>query len=137
MKKEEANAPKVYDSTEEMMDAYELLAQEASSKVICQFSCLNLAIEMGTADINGKKKLGNLKMTQEELEGLEKSICCDFHRQRSSLHDKLRRADVISMYVDLMVYDLDSKREGVHHTDFEDCLDEFMQKEFFVDSDED
>lgn len=40
------------------------------------------------------------------------------------------------MFVDLMVYDLDSKREGVHHTDFEDCLDEFLQKEFMVDSDE-
>ena len=41
------------------------------------------------------------------------------------------------MFVDLMVYDLDSKLEGVSQHDFEDCLDEFMQKEFFVDADED
>ena len=132
-----ANAPKKFDSTDEMMDAYELLAQEAASTVICHFACMNLAIEMGLADVNGKKTLANCKMTPEELEGLEKSICCDFHRKRNQLHDKLRRADVISMFVDLMVYDLDSKREGVTQQDFEDCLDEFMQKEFNVDSDED
>lgn len=41
------------------------------------------------------------------------------------------------MFVDLMVYDLDSKREGVSQQDFEDCLDEFMQKEYMVDADED
>lgn len=82
--KETANTPKKYDSTEEMMDAYELLAQEAASKVICHYDNLNIAIEMGTANHNGKKFPKDMKMTEEELEGLEKSICCDFHRQRNS-----------------------------------------------------
>lgn len=60
-----SNAPKKYDSTDEMMDAYELLSQEAASKVLCHFECLNLAIEMGTAASNGKKNIANSNMTEE------------------------------------------------------------------------
>lgn len=117
-----------------MLDAYEVLAQESAAIVLCHFQSMNLAIEMGTADVNGKKKKG--KPTEDELESLNKLMCCDFHRQKNSLQDQLRRADIASMFVDLMVYDLQSKKGGVSQEDFEDCLEEFMQNEYNVDPDE-
>ena len=41
--------PKKYTSNEELFAAYEGVANEAAKIMICNFSALNMATEMGTA----------------------------------------------------------------------------------------
>jgi hypothetical protein len=53
-------------------------------------------------------------------------MCCQFHSTMDGYLDKVKRVKLISMFVDLMVYDLDESKDGVFANDFEDLLEEFM-----------
>ena len=47
-----------------------------------------------------------------------------------SFADKVNRAKLISMFTDLMVYDLMGKADGIFANDFEECLEEFMMEKY-------
>ena len=44
--------------------------------------------------------------------------------------EKINRAKLISMFTDLMVYDLEGKADGIVTNDFEECLEEFMMEKY-------
>ena len=46
------------------------------------------------------------------------------------------RLKIISMFVDLMVYDLKNEKEGVTNDDFGNCLAEFLVNVYNVEEDE-
>lgn len=59
-------------------------------------------------------------------------MCCDFHIKNDRYDDKVKRVKLMSMLVDLMVFDLQQKEGGVCEDDFEECLEEFMLEHFYM-----
>ena len=57
-------------------------------------------------------------------------MCCDFHCTMDPYTEKINRAKLISMFTDLMVYDLEGKADGIVTNDFEECLEEFMMEKY-------
>ena len=53
-----------------------------------------------------------------------------------NVNDTQRRMKIISMFVDLMVYDVKGDHGGSDEIDFEECLAQFMLEEYFVEGDD-
>ena len=52
------------------------------------------------------------------------------------MNDVQRRLKIISLFVDLMVFDLPNANGGTDQIDFEECLLEFMVDTFSVEGDD-
>lgn len=123
---------KKYSDLNEIFVDYEKLANEASSIIICNYSALNMAIEMGFSQVN-KGKLKNILEDgdgQSDLKQLEEM--CGHLMRKDNQSDSQKRLEIIKMFVDLMVYDLQGLKDGVSELDFEDCLSEFLTLNYSI-----
>jgi hypothetical protein len=62
-------------------------------------------------------------------------IFCGYICTMDPYTDKIKRAKLISMFTDLMVYDSEGKADGIFVNDFEDCLEEFMMENYGTEPD--
>ena len=62
-------------------------------------------------------------------------MCCPYHIAMDSNLDKLKRIKLQGMFTDLMVYDVEGKKEGITAMDFEECLEEFMMENYMTEPD--
>ena len=105
---------------------------EASSIVLCNYSSLNMAIEMGWSESNKKFKAEG--MSKQDLDQLNET--CGHFLTKDNLNDTQRRLKIISLFIDLMVFDVANAHGGVDELDFEECLAEFMLSTFHVEGDD-
>jgi hypothetical protein len=91
-----------------------------------------MAIAMGFSGTN--KKFKAEACSKQDLQMLE-TTCAHFLKTDDN-NDIQRRLQVISQFVDLMVFDLPNKAGGVDEVDFEECLGEFMLHQFNVEGDD-
>ena len=125
-----------------MFKDYEMYANEAAAIILCNHSALNMAIEMDFGnekpdeiidDVNNVN-YNDRQVTKKELQVL-KGIVGHLIENDSDKNLKLR-VKLISMFVDLMVYDLKGEKDGVTTDDFKDCLEEFLSSNYNVEDDE-
>ena len=76
-------------------------------------------------------------MDDADIKALDKKMCCIFHAKTLRPVDKARRVQILTMFTDLMVFDLLEDEGGSNEADFEECLDEFLQREYNCEAEED
>lgn len=126
---------KKYKNLNEIFQDYEIEANKSVKMIVCMFSSLNMAIEMDFATMNGGPKATPV-VSEQQVAAVDNLMCCQFHSTMDGYLDKVKRVKLISMFVDLMVYDLDESKDGVFANDFEDLLEEFMMDQYTTEIDE-
>ena len=125
------DTPKIYTDSKEMFQDYETFAFNAVQIIICHMSTFNMAVEMGFG-----KDLNNPTLSKEEITNIDDQMCCEFHEKSENVKDKRKRVCMISLWTDLMVYDLERRKEGLSADDLANCLDEFMLDNYNTEVDE-
>ena len=69
------------------------------------------------------------------MAAVDSQMCCEFHCCMDKYVDKVKRVKLISMFTDLMVYDLEGTKDGIFVNDLEECLDEFMMDQYMTEPD--